>query len=80
MTIAKFHGGCHQIGKSCVEINTKKSKILIDCGMDPSDNGLPDINDSDVDAVVVSHAHLDHCGAIPYFNFKKYTVIPQLQI
>ncbi|MBA2861347.1 MBL fold metallo-hydrolase [Methanococcus maripaludis] len=71
MTIAKFHGGCHQIGKSCVEINTKKSKILIDCGMDPSDNGLPDITDSDVDAVLVSHAHLDHCGAIPYFNFKK---------
>ncbi len=70
MPIIRFHGGCHQIGMSCVEIDTKKSKILIDCGMNPSDNALPKINQN-IDTVIVSHAHLDHCGAIPYFNFKN---------
>lgn len=70
MPIVRFHGGCHQIGMSCVEIDTKKSKILIDCGMNPSDNSLPKIN-QDIDTVIVSHAHLDHCGAVPYFNFKN---------
>ena len=70
MPIIRFHGGCHQIGMSCVEIDTKKSKILIDCGMNPSDNTLPKIS-QDIDTVIVSHAHLDHCGAVPYFNFKN---------
>ncbi|MBW9221494.1 MBL fold metallo-hydrolase [Methanothermococcus sp. SCGC AD-155-C09] len=81
MPIIKFHGGCHQIGMSCMEIDTKKSRILLDCGMDPSDNSLPNINSKDIDAVVVSHAHLDHCGAIPYFDFKKiYCTIPTVDL
>ncbi|WP_292460822.1 MBL fold metallo-hydrolase [Methanothermococcus sp.] len=81
MSIIRFHGGCHQIGMSCVEINTKKSKILLDCGMNPADNSLPNINSTDIDAVVVSHAHLDHCGAVPYFNFKKiYCTAPTIDL
>ncbi|HIP84907.1 MAG TPA: MBL fold metallo-hydrolase [Methanothermococcus okinawensis] len=71
MSIVKFHGGCHQIGMSCIEIDTKKSKILLDCGMDPNKNTIPAIDDRDIDALLVSHAHLDHCGAIPCFNFKR---------
>jgi predicted metal-dependent RNase len=82
MTIVRFHGGCHQIGMSCVEIDTKKSKILVDCGMNPSDNSLPKINSNDIDAVVVSHSHLDHCGAVPYFNFKNpiYSTVPSVDL
>ena len=81
MPIIRFHGGCHQIGMSCVEIDTKKSKILLDCGMNPSDNSLPNINPTDIDAVVLSHAHLDHCGAVPYFNFKKiYCTAPSIDL
>ncbi|MCS3900425.1 MBL fold metallo-hydrolase [Methanococcus voltae] len=71
MIVGRFHGGCHQIGKSCVEIETKKSRILVDCGMDPSNNAIPDVDASKIDAVVVSHAHLDHCGAVPHFDFKN---------
>ncbi|EHP84014.1 MBL fold metallo-hydrolase [Methanotorris formicicus] len=70
MAIVRFHGGCHQIGMSCIEIDTKKSKILLDCGMDPTNNAIPKV-DENVDAVVVSHAHLDHCGAIPFYKFRK---------
>ncbi len=82
MTIVKFHGGCHQIGMSCVEINTKNSKILLDCGMNPSDNTVPQINTNNLDGVVISHAHLDHCGAVPYFNFKApiYATTPSIDL
>lgn len=76
MTIVKFHGGCHQIGMSCIEVNTDKSKILLDCGMDPSTDMVPNF-DKSIDTVIVSHAHLDHCGAIPLFNFKNiYCTMP----
>ncbi|MDK2789822.1 MAG: hypothetical protein PWP15_329 [Methanothermococcus sp.] len=76
MPIVRFHGGCHQIGMSCVEIDTKKSKVLLDCGMNPTNNEVPNIDPGNIDAVIVSHAHLDHCGAIPYYNFKKVYCTP----
>jgi len=54
-------------------IHTQDSKILIDCGVDVSspDNGTPYIHLPEVlpiekiDAVVITHAHLDHSGLIP---------------
>lgn len=76
MPIIRFHGGCHQIGMSCVEIDTKKSKVLLDCGMNPTNNEVPNINSEGIDAVIVSHAHLDHCGAIPCYNFNKVYCTP----
>ncbi|WP_456372062.1 MBL fold metallo-hydrolase [Methanocaldococcus sp.] len=71
MVLLKFHGGCQQIGMSCVEIETQERKILLDCGMSPDNNSIPKIDDKNIDAVIVSHAHLDHCGAIPFYKFKK---------
>ncbi|CAB3289601.1 RNA-metabolising metallo-beta-lactamase [Methanocaldococcus lauensis] len=71
MVLLKFHGGCQQIGMSCVEIETQERRILLDCGMSPDNNSIPQIDDKNIDAVIVSHAHLDHCGAIPFYKFKK---------
>lgn len=57
---------------SCVEIIGKgKRRILLDCGLHPNTGEIPKINDKEIDEVIVSHAHLDHCGAIPFFKFKK---------
>jgi len=65
-------GGFRQVGRSCSLITTQDSKIMVDCGVDvSSDNGMPYLHLPEVlpfetlDAVVITHAHLDHCGLVP---------------
>ncbi|MDR1404365.1 MAG: beta-CASP ribonuclease aCPSF1 [Candidatus Methanoplasma sp.] len=64
-------GGFRQVGRSATLLTTRESKILIDCGLDPGSDAtpyfaIPEIQPlKDIDAVVVTHAHLDHCGTLP---------------
>jgi KH/beta-lactamase-domain protein len=65
-------GGFRQVGRSCSLLSTQDSKVMIDCGVDvSSDNGSPYLHLPEVlpletlDAVVVTHAHLDHSGLVP---------------
>ncbi len=64
-------GGFRQVGRSASLLTTRESKILIDCGLDPSSEntpyfGIPEAQPlADIDAVVITHAHLDHCGTLP---------------
>ncbi|MBR4685516.1 beta-CASP ribonuclease aCPSF1 [Methanomassiliicoccales archaeon LGM-RCC1] len=64
-------GGFRQVGRSASLLTTRESKILIDCGLDPSSDAtpyfaIPEVQPlSDIDAVVITHAHLDHCGTLP---------------
>lgn len=69
-------GGFRQVGRSCVLIQTEESNVLLDAGIDPSAEqgsqknfpylNAPELDLRDLDAVVLSHAHMDHCGMIPY--------------
>jgi KH/beta-lactamase-domain protein len=67
-------GGGRQVGRSCFLLQTPNSKVLLDCGIDVSSEGvdkfpvftIPEFNISELDAVVISHAHLDHSGLLPY--------------
>jgi predicted metal-dependent RNase len=68
-------GGFHEVGRSAMLVETEESCVLMDCGIsagaDLPQYAYPRL-DSDsfdiekLDAVILSHAHLDHCGLIPY--------------
>jgi len=66
-------GGFREVGRSCALLHTQDSKILIDVGIDVSSNTngspylhLPEVLPLEsIDAVVVTHAHLDHSGLVP---------------
>ena len=65
-------GGFRQVGRSAALLSTRESRVLIDCGVLISeDNGSPYLNAPEItplnslDAVVITHAHLDHSGLVP---------------
>ncbi len=72
-------GGFREVGRSCLLLQTPESKILLDCGVNiTSDDpniaypylSAPEfkyiLTSGDLDAIVVTHAHLDHSGFIPF--------------
>ncbi len=69
-----FLGAGRQVGRSCLLLQTPESRILLDCGIDPSQDGpesypfldAPEFDISEIDAVILSHSHLDHSGLVPY--------------
>ena len=69
-----FLGAARQVGRACLLLQTPESRIIMDCGIDPSQDGpesypyldAPEFNISEIDAVIVTHSHLDHSGLIPY--------------
>jgi hypothetical protein len=64
-------GGYREVGRSAHLLSTQNSKVLIDCGLDPGSDRTPFLSAPELlpldslDAVVVTHAHLDHCGLVP---------------
>ena len=67
-----FLGGATTVTGSQFLLDTGRAKVLIDCGMfqgSPNEsvrNRVPFAFDpSELDAVVLTHAHLDHCGLLP---------------
>lgn len=67
-----FYGAAHEVTGSCHLLDTGKKKILFDCGMFQGSNFNEGKNHDDfpfdpseVDFLLVSHAHLDHTGRIP---------------
>jgi uncharacterized protein len=69
-----FLGGARQVGRSSMLLQTPNSKILLDCGVDVAAQesnkfpyfNVPEFDISQLDAVIISHAHLDHVGLLPY--------------
>lgn len=67
-------GGFAEVGRSCILLTTQESKVLLDCGINESAKdslaALPrfdvaSIGMEEIDAVVLTHAHLDHTGFVP---------------
>jgi hypothetical protein len=66
-------GGCREVGRSCFLLSTPESKIMIDCGVNVGSDDdmtpylyIPEVQPlNQIDAVVITHAHLDHQGLVP---------------
>ncbi len=74
-----FLGGFREVGRSCMLLQTSASKVLVECGASMSAEALtPYLNlpevlpISSLDAVVITHAHLDHCGLAPLLYKYEY--------
>lgn len=70
-----FLGAARQVGRSAMLVETSESRVLLDCGLAPGASSSIDMFprfDSrideimNLDAVVISHAHLDHMGVLPF--------------
>ncbi len=67
-----FHGAAQTVTGSCMRFSLRKEAILVDCGLFQGSRTLERANFSDFDfdpsgisAVVLTHAHIDHCGLLP---------------
>lgn len=68
-----FHGGAREVGRNCVEVVTKQGRFLLDAGTKlGTETKYPSEikNLSRIDAGLLSHGHLDHCGGWPYLHSK----------
>ena len=75
-----YLGSARQVGRSCLFLQTPESRVLLDCGVDVASEQqpypyleAPEFNISELDAVIVTHAHIDHSGFVPYlfkYGFK----------
>ena len=68
-------GGAQEVGRSAFLVKTRESSVLLDCGINPGSQrpfeafprfDSPEFQIDQLDAVVISHAHLDHCGLTPF--------------
>lgn len=68
----QFCGAAGEVTGSCTKLDVEQATLLIDCGLfqgsrlaeQKNFDPFP-FNPTDIDAVILTHAHLDHCGRLP---------------
>jgi KH/beta-lactamase-domain protein len=86
-------GSFREVGRSCMLVETPKSKIIVDCGINTGGNDqnrypyitAKEFDLSEIDAIIISHAHLDHCAFVPYlyeygYDGPLYSTPPSLDL
>lgn len=70
-----FHGAAGNVTGSCFLIECRGKRVLIDCGLYQGKRELEEDNRNDfgfdpaaIDYLLLTHAHLDHCGRIPLLS------------
>lgn len=76
----KFCGAVNEVTGSCHLVTTEKHQILLDCGMfqggkkEEAQNTEPfPFNPAEIECVILSHAHVDHCGRLPLLVKQGFT-------
>ena len=76
----QFHGAAQTVTGSCTEIIVGKIHLLVDCGLFQGPRSLEHLNHQPfgfdvhaIDAVLLSHAHIDHSGLLPRLAAEGYT-------
>lgn len=65
-------GAGQEVGRSCIIVRYGGKTVMLDCGVHPGFYGLAslpffdEVDLSEVDVMLVTHFHLDHCAAVPY--------------
>ena len=75
-----FHGAAGGVTGSCHLLEANGCRIMIDCGMFQGEGELDEVNAADfgfdarsVNVLLLTHAHLDHCGRIPLLVKRGFT-------
>ncbi len=70
-----FHGAARNVTGSCHLVESQGEKILIDCGlyqgkreMDEENRSAFGFDPAEINWLLLTHAHLDHCGRIPLLS------------
>ena len=83
----RFLGATKMVTGSCYMVSTQKSCFLVDCGMFQGSKAIKELNYGslgfgvgDIDFVLLTHAHVDHCGLLPKlykhgFSGNTYTTV-----
>ena len=69
-----FLGAAREVGRSCYLLQTPESKIMLECGFDvaaPVEDSFPyldapEFNIQELDAIIITHSHVDHMGTLGY--------------
>lgn len=76
----KFHGAAGTVTGSCMELGLGTRSILVDCGLFQGSRSLETLNHGAfgfdpkaIDAVLLTHAHIDHSGLLPKLAAQHYT-------
>jgi len=72
-----FSGAAHEVTGSCHYLQAGNTHLLIDCGMEQGfniyENIDPPVPWSQIDYVLLTHAHIDHAGMLPYIYARGFS-------
>jgi len=73
----RFLGGTMEVGRSAIAVQSGATQILVDYGvlMDREPGFPMHVPPNEVDAIIMTHSHIDHCGAIPIFHITGHTPV-----
>ncbi|MCX6695533.1 MAG: MBL fold metallo-hydrolase, partial [Candidatus Altiarchaeota archaeon] len=66
-----FLGGAREVGKSSILLESDDANIMFDSGLKLTEPPSYPMQARDVDLLLLSHSHLDHCGNIPAVHKKQ---------
>ena len=75
----RFHGAAGEVTGSCLQVETEHCRFIVDCGMFQGSREADEKNRAafardlgKLDFVLLTHAHLDHCGLLPRFARERH--------